>query len=171
MSSHQYSHMDTSGVSSRHSSASRPPTMSTFGHGPTKNDSDMSSFQRNTNPKHSNTHNVRHPVPNQFHGSNPKIHRLHSEHYPPNQRPNIDIPRAPSDAHVHKSHILDHDRNLHRSRNLNLSRPYDDTLESCNTTVRDDDDVTTTSGSYTINPDELCNEIDELFFKPSDTVV
>lgn len=28
-----------------------------------------------------------------------------------------------------------------------------------------DDASTTTSGSYTINPDDLCNEIDELFFK------
>lgn len=28
-----------------------------------------------------------------------------------------------------------------------------------------DDASTTTSGSYTINPEELCNEIDELFFK------
>lgn len=28
-----------------------------------------------------------------------------------------------------------------------------------------DDASTTTSGSYTINPEDLCNEIDELFFK------
>ena len=32
-------------------------------------------------------------------------------------------------------------------------------------TVYRDDASTTTSGSYTINPDDLCNEIDELFFK------
>jgi len=28
-----------------------------------------------------------------------------------------------------------------------------------------DDASTTTSGSYTINPDDLCNEIDDLFFR------
>lgn len=39
-----------------------------------------------------------------------------------------------------------------------------DTLSEMATTVRDDAS-TTTSGSYTINPDDLCNEIDELFFK------
>ncbi|GFO09312.1 hypothetical protein PoB_003581700 [Plakobranchus ocellatus] len=32
-------------------------------------------------------------------------------------------------------------------------------------TPRDDDNTTTTSGSYTINADDLCQEIDHLFFK------
>lgn len=39
-----------------------------------------------------------------------------------------------------------------------------DTMSEMATTCRDDAS-TTTSGSYTINPDDLCNEIDELFFK------
>lgn len=39
-----------------------------------------------------------------------------------------------------------------------------DTISEMATTCRDDAS-TTTSGSYTINPDDLCNEIDELFFK------
>lgn len=39
-----------------------------------------------------------------------------------------------------------------------------ETMSEMATTCRDDAS-TTTSGSYTINPDELCNEIDELFFK------
>lgn len=39
-----------------------------------------------------------------------------------------------------------------------------DDISECPTDVKDDD-ATTTSGSYTINPEELCNEIDELFFK------
>ena len=29
----------------------------------------------------------------------------------------------------------------------------------------DDDDATTTSGSYVVDPEDLCNEIDDLFFK------
>jgi len=39
-----------------------------------------------------------------------------------------------------------------------------ETMSEMATTCRDDAS-TTTSGSYTINPDDLCNEIDELFFK------
>lgn len=41
----------------------------------------------------------------------------------------------------------------------------DDTISESIATRDDDDKSTTTSGSYTINPDELCDEIDELFFK------
>ena len=40
---------------------------------------------------------------------------------------------------------------------------FDDISEMA--TTCQDDASTTTSGSYTINPDDLCNEIDELFFK------
>ncbi|XP_067663749.1 protocadherin-1-like isoform X2 [Haliotis asinina] len=36
---------------------------------------------------------------------------------------------------------------------------------------RDDDDRTTTSGSYTINPDELRHDIDEVFYTEQDIVV
>jgi hypothetical protein len=32
-------------------------------------------------------------------------------------------------------------------------------------TDRDDDATTTTSGSYIVDPADLCNEIDDLFFK------
>lgn len=39
-----------------------------------------------------------------------------------------------------------------------------DTMSDMAVTYRDDAS-TTTSGSYTINPDDLCNEINELFFK------
>ena len=39
-----------------------------------------------------------------------------------------------------------------------------DEISEMATTCRDDAS-TTTSGSYTINPEDLCNEIDELFFK------
>ncbi|KAL4230034.1 hypothetical protein ACF0H5_010421 [Mactra antiquata] len=39
-----------------------------------------------------------------------------------------------------------------------------DTMSEMAVTYRDDAS-TTTSGSYTINPDDLCNEINELFFK------
>jgi len=38
-------------------------------------------------------------------------------------------------------------------------------------TGRQDDDVTTTSGSYVIDADDLCNEIDEVFFKNVRSVV
>lgn len=41
----------------------------------------------------------------------------------------------------------------------------DDTISESIATRDDDDKSTTTSGSYTINPDELCDQIDELFFK------
>ena len=36
---------------------------------------------------------------------------------------------------------------------------------ACNLTVDDDDAATTTSGSYVVDPEDLCNEIDDLFFK------
>lgn len=39
----------------------------------------------------------------------------------------------------------------------------DDTVSECATDMQDGD-TTTTSGSYTINPDELCNEINDMFF-------
>lgn len=40
----------------------------------------------------------------------------------------------------------------------------DDTISESVITRDGDGDSTTTSGSYTINPDELCHEIDNLFF-------
>lgn len=39
----------------------------------------------------------------------------------------------------------------------------DDTASEMNTSAWDND--TTTSGSYTVDPEELCDEIDRLFFK------
>jgi hypothetical protein len=66
------------------------------------------------------------------------------------------------------------DFNLQRAnRNMNLTRSYEDTLSDSCVSPRDEDDhATTTSGSYTVNPDELCSEIDELFFRErGDTVV
>ncbi|XP_071087742.1 protocadherin-11 X-linked-like isoform X1 [Haliotis cracherodii] len=41
----------------------------------------------------------------------------------------------------------------------------DDVLCDSAMTMHEDDERTTTSGSYTINAEELCNEIDNLFFK------
>ncbi|KAK3099843.1 hypothetical protein FSP39_010599 [Pinctada imbricata] len=176
MSSHQLSPIDTSGISSGPvtPSATRLPSLSTFGHGPSKSfNHGMSTFPRNNNTKHSTPLDSRQSMQHSTQGQSSKVQRLHSEHYPSNQRPVIDIPRVPSDLQSSKQY-LDHDKSMQRTRHLNFPRQSEETLvsESCNTTVRDDDDVTTTSGSYTINPDDLCNEIDELFFhKPSDTVV
>ena len=62
-----------------------------------------------------------------------------------------------------------------RTGHSSLGQPYsatdmDDVLgESTAATVDDEDRTTTTSGSYTINADDLCNEIDNLFF--NDVVV
>ncbi|KAK3578313.1 hypothetical protein CHS0354_004222 [Potamilus streckersoni] len=72
-----------------------------------------------------------------------------------------------------------HGSNLFDSQNTTGGLPYSladiNDVSQMMYTARDDvsemtyttrDDIsTTTSGSYTINPDELCQEIDELFFK------
>ena len=49
---------------------------------------------------------------------------------------------------------------LHSARNSNYSKKLP-ILES----IPDDDAATTTSGSYVVDPTDLCNEIDDLFFK------
>lgn len=149
---------NSSGVSSIGShSLSQHMNFSTFGRGSPSEG--LSTFPRNAGTK--NVLNVsRHPSSSSVNQSC-KVHRLHSEHYSPQRKPLRDIPSVP------RSFTGDR---LHRAQNQSLVRYDDSYCESCNTTARDDDDATTTSGSYTINPDDLCNDIDNLFFK-SDTVV
>ena len=150
---------NSSGISSIGShSFSQHMNFSTFGRGASSEG--LSTFPRNTGSK--NVLNVsRHPSTSSVNQGYRKVQRLNSDQYSPQRRAFRDIPAVP------KSFTGDR---LHTIQNQTLvlcDEPYS---ESCNTTARDDDDATTTSGSYTINPDDLCNEIDNLFFK-SDTVV
>lgn len=165
-------HSTTDSAISRDFSASKQPAMSTFGYPP--GGSGMSTFPRNLNGKTVNMHNVRNPnVHRQNDGA--KLQRLHSDifHPHPNQQ-YLNIPKVPSEARGSHGDLYSNDSNLQRAnRNNNLTRSYEDTLDDSCVSPRDEDDrATTTSGSYTVNPEELCSEIDELFFKSrGDTVV
>ncbi|XP_021338999.1 protocadherin-11 X-linked-like [Mizuhopecten yessoensis] len=164
--SRHFSTTDSSGVSSLSYNSSAVnagrPMFSTFGH------SNNDTFPRNSN---------RNPVPQggRSHSRPPRqgqrVQRLQSDNYPPHHKQFVDIPRAPS-ADLRSSRCsVNSDKNQRTNRLQSATPTFDDTLsESCATTNRDDDDVTTTSGSYTVNADDLCNEIDELFLK-TDTVV
>ncbi|KAL5011913.1 hypothetical protein ScPMuIL_010464 [Solemya velum] len=58
------------------------------------------------------------------------------------------------------------------SNNINLMNSFDDTYSESATGTRDDDtDSTTTSGSYTIDPEDLCTEINDLFFRPDASTI
>lgn len=150
---------NSSGISSIGShSFSQNMNFSTFGRGTSTEG--LSTFPRNNGSK--NCLNVsRHPSSNSVNQGYKKVQRLNSEQYSPQRRVLRDIPTVPKSFTGER---------LHRIQNQTLVHCDDAYSESCNTTARDDDDATTTSGSYTINPDDLCNEIDNLFFK-SDTVV
>jgi hypothetical protein len=63
--------------------------------------------------------------------------------------------------------LADMDSALATPTNHGLNRSND--LNTTGATADDEDRTTTTSGSYTINADDLCNEIDNLFF--NDVVV
>ncbi|XP_062613617.1 protocadherin gamma-B1-like [Saccostrea cucullata] len=170
-------HNDTTGVDqdstrSRHLSVANSSGISSIGSHSLTNHMNFSTFGRgspseglSTFPRNAGSKNIlnvsRHPSSSSVNHSGKNLQRLHSEHYSPQRKALRDIPSVP------KSFIQDR---LHRTENQNLVRCDDTYSESCNTTARDDDDATTTSGSYTINPDDLCNDIDNLFFK-SDTVV
>ncbi|XP_060083590.1 protocadherin-11 X-linked-like [Ylistrum balloti] len=164
--SRHFSTTDSSGVSSLSYNSSAVnagrPMFSTFGH------SNNDTFPRNShrNPVAQGGRSNSRP-PRQGH----RVQRLQSDNYSPHHKQFVDIPRAPS-ADLRSSRCsVNSDRNQRTNRLHSVTPTFDDTLsESCATTNRDDDDVTTTSGSYTVNADELCNEIDELFLK-SDTVV
>lgn len=62
------------------------------------------------------------------------------------------------------------DEASHSAYGLRYSMQDIDTMSDSIATRDDDGASTTTSGSYTINPDELVNEIDNLFFN-SDVIV
>ncbi|CAC5362402.1 PCDHD1 [Mytilus coruscus] len=153
-------HSTTDSAISRDFSATKP-ILSTFGH---PQNGGMSTFPRNSQGKNQMFHNVRDPhYHDNYEGA--KIQRLHSDNIHPHQQ-YIDIPRVPSGDLFHGD--------LQRAnRNNNLTRSYEDTLSDSCVSPRDEDDrATTTSGSYTVNPDDLCTEIDELFFRDrGDTVV
>lgn len=69
------------------------------------------------------------------------------------------------------THLDTLDEATHSTFGLRYSlQDIDDTVSESVITRDDDGNSTTTSGSYTINPDELVHEIDNLFFK-SDVVV
>lgn len=69
------------------------------------------------------------------------------------------------------THLDTLDEATHSTFGLRYSlQDIDDTVSESVMTRDDDGNSTTTSGSYTINPDELVHEIDNLFFK-SDVVV
>ncbi|XP_033743705.1 LOW QUALITY PROTEIN: protocadherin-11 X-linked-like [Pecten maximus] len=164
--SRHFSATDSSGVSSLSYNSSAVnagrPMFSTFGH------SNNDTFPRNShrNPvSQGGRSNSRPPRQGQ------RVQRLQSDNYSPHHKQFVDIPRPPS-ADLRSSRCsVNSDKNQRTYRLQSVTPTFDDTLsESCATTNRDDDDVTTTSGSYTVNADELCNEIDELFLK-SDTVV
>lgn len=163
-------HSTTDSAISRDFSASKPPVLSTFGYVP--GGSGMSTFPRNPNGKVVNMHNVRNPhVHRQYEGT--KLQRLHSDSIHPHQQ-YLDIPKVPQSARGSQGDLHHSDSNLQRAnRNNNLTRSYEDTLDDSCVSPRDDDDrATTTSGSYTVNHEELVSEIDELFFKSrGDTVV
>lgn len=166
--SRHFSTTDSSGVSSLsyNSSAvnSGRPVFSTFGH---SNNNDTFPRKSHLNPHpHGGRPNSRPPRPGH------RVQRLQSDNYSPHHKQFVDIPPRTSSAELRSSRCSINSDNNQRTNHLHSLTPtYDDTLsESCATTNRDDDDVTTTSGSYTVNADELCSEIDELFFK-SDTVV
>lgn len=150
---------NSSGISSIGShSFSQHINFSTFGRGTSTEG--LSTFPRNNGSK--NGLNVsRHPSSSSVNQGYKKVQRLNSKQYSPQRRALRDIPSVPKSFTGER---------LHRIQNQTLVHCDDAYSESCNTTARDDDDATTTSGSYTINPDDLCNEIDNLFFK-SDTVV
>lgn len=167
------SHGDSSGVSSiSYTSGANRPILKTFGHHNRHNPQTIGQFQRPLDiPRNSNSETVS-IQPSRPHSCQPKLQRLHSDHYNPMAtHDHGQFSRMQSDMDRFKQYHSD--RNLKRTSHLGGSgqlRSFDDTIsESCATT-RDDDDATTTSGSYTLNADDLCNEIDELFFKP-DTVV
>ncbi|XP_067663875.1 protocadherin gamma-A3-like [Haliotis asinina] len=69
-----------------------------------------------------------------------------------------------SGAYVHLKHPMIEgeymDMNGHK---MSRMHHVDDTVSEMNTSAWDND--TTTSGSYTVDPEELCDEIDRLFFK------
>lgn len=70
-----------------------------------------------------------------------------------------------------RTHLDTLDEATHSTFGLRYSlQDIDDTVSESVITRDDDGNSTTTSGSYTINPDELVHEIDNLFFK-SDVVV
>lgn len=69
------------------------------------------------------------------------------------------------------THLDTLDEATHSTFGLRYSlQDIDDTVSESVLTRDDDGNSTTTSGSYTINPDELVHEIDNLFFK-SDVIV
>lgn len=150
---------NSSGISSIGShSFSQHINFSTFGRGTSTEG--LSTFPRNNGSK-TGLNVSRHPSSSSVNQGYKKVQRLNSEQYSPQRRALRDIPSVPKSFTGER---------LHRIQNQTLVHCDDAYSESCNTTARDDDDATTTSGSYTINPDDLCNEIDNLFFK-SDTVV
>lgn len=69
-----------------------------------------------------------------------------------------------------RTHLDTLDEATHGAYGLRYSMQDIDTISDSVVTRDDDGASTTTSGSYTINPDELVNEIDNLFFN-SDVIV
>ena len=164
-------HSTTDSAISRDFSAGKP-CLSTFGYSQNINGG-MSTFPRNPQGRNPMFHNARDPNSQNYDGA--KLQRLHSDNIHPHQNQQfIDIPRVPFQSQGGRGEPFQTDSNLQRvNRNVNLTRSYEDTLSDSCVSPRDDDDrATTTSGSYTINPDDIQNEIDELFFRDrGDTVV
>jgi hypothetical protein len=129
------------------------------------NKHNLATFQKDSDPNRRSWQKAPATSTNQNQNQNHNLHSTsHLNH--PNQRL-VDVPYFPS--YLSKVDELD-SSDVHRTLRLNSLGSFDDNLSESVAETRDDDDTTTTSGSYTINADELCNEIDDLFFRP-DTIV
>lgn len=151
-----------SSTGSQASCASTRPLFKTFGHHDNNKNGGMSTFPRNIEQVPSNRH---------FQHQNRPMSTTSSRGLPSSDSSHPHVNRQFMEVPYLSSHHNIDNRLQPRSNRINPHLNFDDTLsESCATTNRDDDDATTTSGSYTVNADELCDDIDDMFFKP-DTVV